>query len=100
MIKASDLEQSILKYLQSSTGKYVKSYKIEASFLISGKDVREVINTLRRNGEPIASSTKGYFYTEDPQDILNTITHLRSRQQGIESAIEGLNISLASLTHK
>jgi hypothetical protein len=68
----------------------VKSALLEAGFHISGKELRDTVNALRRAGQPICSDENGYCYAETVQEIIATIRHLNRRIAGIEAARNGL----------
>lgn len=57
----------------------------------TGADVRMFINSLRQKGYPICSCKWGYYYSEDKEEIYNTILSLSSRTRSINEAIDGLN---------
>ena len=70
------------------------SRELELTFGIKGIEVRHLVNRLRRDGVPIASSGSGYFYAATEQEVRATIAHLTRRIGGIAAAIHGLNRSL------
>lgn len=70
------------------------SRELELSFGIKGIEVRHLVNQLRREGIPIASSGNGYFYASTDQEVRATIAHLTRRISGISAAIRGLNRAL------
>ena len=72
----------------------VTSREMEQTFGVSGKELRTVINTLRRSGIPVASSGNGYFYAATAQEIRTTIAHMTHRISGICAAIRGLTEAL------
>ena len=72
----------------------VTSRELELAFDIRGKELRDVINTLRRSGIPIASSGSGYFYAATAQEVHATIAHMTHRISGIAAAIRGLTQAL------
>lgn len=47
----------------------VKSEDIEKRFFITGPDVREIIRDLRRSGEPIVATGKGYYMAQAKEDV-------------------------------
>ena len=51
-------------------------------------------NALRREGIPIASGGRGYFYAATPQEVRDTIAHMANRIVGIRAAIAGLKQSI------
>ena len=59
-------------------------------FHIHKQDLRRLINYLRTTGLPICSSNSGYWYSESTVDVQNTLTALKSRIEGINRAIGGL----------
>lgn len=65
----------------------VLSKKLECTFGVSGKELRDQVNALRREGVPIASDQNGYFYTKTEAEVRMTIRHMRNRISGISAAI-------------
>lgn len=74
----------------------VLSRKLECTFGVSGKELRDQVNALRREGVPIASDQNGYFYAKTEAEVRMTIRHMRNRISGISAAITGLRHSLAA----
>ena len=72
----------------------VTSRELECAFGIKGKELRDAVNALRREGVPIASNGSGYFYAATEQEVRATIAHLTHRIGGIAAAIRGLTRSL------
>ena len=72
----------------------VTSRELEIAFGIRGKELRDLINALRRKGVPIASSGAGYFYAATEQEVRSTIAHMTRRIGGIAAAIRGLTTAL------
>ena len=70
------------------------SRELETAFDIRGKELRDLVNTLRRSGVPIASSGAGYFYAATEQEVRATIAHMTHRIGGIAAAIRGLTQAL------
>src|SRR5699024_7574084 len=58
------------------------SRELELTFGIKGIEVRHLVNRLRRDGVPIASSGSGYFYAATEQEVRATIAHLTRRIGG------------------
>ena len=69
---------------------------LEQALGISGKELRDLVNVLRREGIPIASDQRGYFYAKTETEVRLTIRHMRNRISGISAAISGLRRSLAA----
>ena len=75
----------------------VISRELECTFHVSGKELRDQVNALRREGVPIASDQNGYFYAKTEAEVRLTIRHMRNRISGISAAITGLRRSILSL---
>lgn len=73
----------------------VTSKLLEALYRVSGKQLRDMVNTLRREGVPIASDQNGYYYAKTKAELRSTIKHMRCRISGICAAISGLRLALA-----
>ena len=56
--------------------------------------IRRIVNEARRNGVPICSSVRGYYYAENASDINTTIEGLYSRIENVLAAIDGLQGAL------
>jgi biotin operon repressor len=74
----------------------VISRTLEHALRISGKELRDLVNALRREGIPIASDQSGYFYAKTEAEVRLTIRHMRNRISGISAAITGLRRSLTA----
>ena len=74
----------------------VISRELECTFHVSGKELQDQVNALRREGVPIASDQNGYFYAKTEAEVRLTIRHMRNRISGISAAITGLRRSLAA----
>ncbi|TCK89048.1 hypothetical protein EDC19_2462 [Natranaerovirga hydrolytica] len=74
----------------------VISKTLERALGISGKELRDLVNALRREGIPIASDQSGYFYAKTEAEVRLTIRHMRNRISGISAAVSGLRRSLAA----
>ena len=72
----------------------VNSKNLELAFSVTGKELRDMVNVLRREGVPIGSDQSGYFYAKTEAEIRATIRHMRNRIAGISAAITGLRRSL------
>ena len=59
-------------------------------FGISDGSIRRIINQYRSEGIPICSCPDGYYYSENPEDIVKTIGSLKRRIASIQKAIDGL----------
>ena len=70
----------------------VPSTAKELAILFGTSDVyiRKVINDYRSDGIPICSNRQGYYYSEEPKEIIETIASLKRRVASIQRAIDGL----------
>ena len=80
-----------LERYHSGASNAATSRELECAFGIKGKELRDAVNALRREGVPIASNGSGYFYAATEQEVRATIAHLTHR---IAAAIRGLTRSL------
>ncbi len=86
-------KETIAEYLKSchlGEQNAITSRELECTFDLRGKELRDLINTLRRSGVPIASGGSGYFYAATEQEVRATIAHMTHRIGGIAAAIRGL----------
>ena len=72
----------------------VTSQELETAFDIRGKELRDIVNALRRDGVPIGSSGSGYYYADTESEVRATIAHMTHRISGIAAAIRGLTQTL------
>lgn len=89
ILKEHNTEETAIKSGELS---FITGYK--------GVEIRAEINRLRRNGEPICSCSKGYYYSNSITDVYKTIANLSSRVSSINEAIEGLSNSLIKLNEQ
>ena len=82
-----------LKRRHRGKSKAVKSHILEARFDITGKELRDIVNALRREAHPICSDESGYYYAETVQEIAATVHQLYSRIAGIAAAHDGLYLA-------
>ena len=91
----------ILAYLSKShcgQDKAVTSKEMEYLFGIRGSEIRQIINALRCEGNPICSDAAGYYYAKSESDVKHSIAHLHSRAMKIIKARNGLIKSLEKLS--
>lgn len=84
----------MLEYLKdhhSTESTAVKNRDLRLLFNLTDRQVRNVVSQLRQEGEPVCSSSCGYWYGTDPDDIARTIHRL-------EAQVENMNISITGLT--
>lgn len=68
----------------------VSSKELEAAFFVSGKKIRDAVNALRQDGEPICSDAGGYYYAVDALELNHSIHQLGGRIINIAKAQRGL----------
>ena len=68
----------------------VKNREIASALNITEVEIRKLINKARCKGIPICSTQKGYYYSEDKNEIINTIQSLMHRTIAVEKAVNGL----------
>ncbi|NYB73085.1 hypothetical protein HZF24_02910 [Sedimentibacter hydroxybenzoicus DSM 7310] len=94
-MKKEQLAEHLHKYHHGAENAVI-SKTLELVFRISGKELRDLVNALRRDGILIASDQSGYFYAKTEAEVRLTIRHMRNRISGISAAITGLRRSLAA----
>lgn len=88
-----ELYNNIAEYLRDyhrEEDEAIKSRELRGLFNLSDRQVRLVVNDLRRNGVPICSSLEGYWYSEDEADITKTINRMEAQIDNMERSIAGL----------
>jgi biotin operon repressor len=91
-------KEKVLNYLKMNhTGeeKAVQSRWLGKKLHISNRTIRNVVNTLRCEGNPICSDENGYYYAANRKEILRSIGQLNSRIGKIAKAKQGLKKALS-----
>ena len=81
--------EAILKFL-SSISMPVMSHELEKRFNINGTVVRAIISMARKRKEPVCSSSKGYWLTNDPDELEKNADSMMERANAIMSAVNGM----------
>lgn len=68
------------------TGKHIEN---ELGFK-SDYEVRKAVNALRSAGNPICSNSNGYWLSDKPEEVMETIHNLEHRKESIAKACGGL----------
>ena len=68
----------------------ITSAEISRRSGLKGVEIRKYVNTLRSNGCPVCSDSKGYYLATETSDIDSTISNLNSRISHMIVAREGL----------
>lgn len=85
--------KDIVEYLKSyhtDESSAIKSRELRILFNLTDKGLRDVISGVRQEGAAVCSSSYGYWYSTDPEDIGKTIRRL-------EGQVKNMNISIAGL---
>lgn len=93
-----DLSEGILEHLKecyTSEITAIKSRDLCELFCITGRQLRNIVSGLRRRGEAVCSSTNGYWYSTDPEDIGITLRRLEEQIRNMTYSVEGLQSVLA-----
>ena len=64
--------------------------RANAGLDLSDVDIRGMVNICRRKGNPIASTSKGYFWARTPKELQPTIDDMLGREYAIREARLGL----------
>lgn len=89
---AQSVKHGLKKYIGKSNAKsgttICSAYTMHTKHKLNGVRLRKIINHLRNQGEPICSSSKGYYYPGNKKELLDTI---KSISQRIESQLQVIN---------
>lgn len=83
-----------LKEFHKAENCAVKGRELRSLFNLTDKQVRNVVSQLRQDGKPVCSSSYGYWYSEDPDDIGRTIHRLDAQVENMSISIIGLRKAL------
>ena len=83
-----------LKDYHLSENKAIKGRELCVLFNLTDKQLRNVVSGLRQEGNPICSSSYGYWYSTDPEDIEKTIHRLEAQVANMNISIRGLEKAL------
>ena len=81
---------TLFEILPIGNEKRITSAEISDRLGISGAEVRKQINSLRSEGNPIASDSHGYYIATNPSDLDHSIASFNSRISQMIRAREGL----------
>lgn len=100
-MESENITEKVLEYLKlNHTGKEMAVSRrfLEKKYKLSGRKLRNVINSLRCEGKPICSDENGYYYAENEKEVIGSIRQLNSRIGNIARAKNGLLKSLSLFT--
>lgn len=89
----SSVSSDIVEYLKdyhTEERLAIKGRELCTLFNLTDKQLRNVVSGLRQSGEAVCSSSYGYWYSTDPEDIEKTLRRL-------EGQVKNMNISIAGL---
>lgn len=92
-----NLGEDVLDYLKEnhlSEEKAIKNRELAELFNLSSRELRDLITSLRQRGNPVCSSSYGYWYSTDPDDIRKTLSRIESQVKAMRVTIKGLQIAL------
>ena len=85
----SDIAEYLKDY-HNSEAEAIKARDLCTLFNLPNREIRNVVSGLRQDGEPICSSSRGYWYSTEPADIRKTIHRLEGQVKNMNSSIIGL----------
>jgi biotin operon repressor len=86
-LKLPDLLAKLQFY---QVGNPVKSKVLETWYKLTGVSIRKMINKLRYLGYPIGSTSQGYFYATNQDQLDTTIKHLKLRAEKMMQLVASL----------
>lgn len=89
-----DTAYQMLEYLKdyhNTESTAIKNRELRLLFNLTSRQVRGVVNQLRQEGKPVCSSSSGYWYSTDPEDINKTLHRLEAQVENMLISIKGLN---------
>lgn len=91
----------IVEYLKdhhTTEAQAIKSKNLCVLFNLTDKQLRNVITVLRQDNHPICSSSLGYWYSKDPDDLVKTLHRMRAQISNMTKSIKGLHRILQEVT--
>lgn len=79
-----------LKEWHTTEVKAIKGRELCTLFNLTEKQLRNVVSELRQQGEAVCSSTYGYWYSRNSDDLEITLSRLEGQVKNMNVAIEGL----------
>ncbi len=68
----------------------IKGRELRVLFNLTDKGLRDVISGVRQEGAAVCSSSYGYWYSTDPEDVGKTIRRLEGQVKNMNISITGL----------
>lgn len=79
-----------LKDYHTTESKAIKGRELCTLFNLTDKQLRNVVSRLRQDGEAICSSSSGYWYSTEPDDVHKTLRRLEGQVRNMNVSITGL----------
>ena len=98
-MECTSITDEFLTYLKNNhkgREKAIQSRSLEKKFQVNNRNIRNIVNALRCDGNPICSDENGYYYAANKKEVLRSISQLDSRIDKIAEAKNGLAHSLGS----
>ncbi len=89
-ISSKDAIGSFLREFHVGRSKAVTSRELQCIFHLDGRSIRRSISMLRQAGVPICSDETGYYYADNTQELLNTVSRLGGMIASVIRAKTGL----------
>lgn len=86
----SDITDYLSEY-HTTEEKAIKARDLRVLFNLGEKQVRNIVTELRQAGVPICSSSYGYWYSNNPEDIEKTVHRLQAQVNNMGNSIRGLD---------
>lgn len=75
----------------------IKGRDLCVLFNMKDKHLRNIVSVLRQDGEPICSSSNGYWYSKDPEDLEKTLHRMEAQVHNMNYSIAGLQRTLQEI---
>ena len=82
-------KEDLCEYLQrehTGKSKAVFSKELERLFDLDGRGIRRKISALRKEGHPICSGPRGYYYAANQDEINDTVGHFNEFVTGLSNS--------------
>lgn len=99
----ADLGIDIAEYLKEYHTKEdtaIKARELCELYNLTDKQLRNIVSALRQEAVAICSSTCGYWYSTNPEDIEKTLRRLEGQVKNMNTAITGLKRALQEGTNE
>lgn len=90
------LTQDVSDYIKHNNGKTVTAPELAERFHAHPSKIRGCVSLGRSMGFPICSNARGYYWSENPVDIKQTIDHIEDRINKQQNAVKGMKEWLAN----